>query len=84
MVTVHSHMSTRRCIIYLDNSRQHYIQDAIDVRYPNQSFLEEVKDGFVICYAEVPTEIAPEFLIQCLRGHSLHDAHRTFSLLTIT
>lgn len=46
---------------------QHYIDARKDVRYPNMSFIEVVRDGFVRQRLQVPNDRAPETIVELMK-----------------
>lgn len=48
-ITVMTHIAGSKCVVLLGSS-EHYIDARQDVRYPNLSFIEVVRSGFVRHY----------------------------------
>ena len=47
-----------------------YIDSRKDIRYPNSSFIEEVKHGQVVGRYTVPNEVAPDVITQVMRDYA--------------
>jgi len=79
---VSRHIAGARCVIIFDHKWYHYIEDRIDVRYPEYSCLEEVRNGRVIFSMRIETKDTPDYLIRCLRRNSTRIYHSQQVLTT--
>lgn len=55
------------CVVELNASGSHYIDSRKDVRQPDMSFVEVVRDGQVRYRATVPNSKAPEVIMMLAR-----------------